>query len=47
MLFVDVNLGIGNQERIVVCEGDRADELAEKFARMHSNFSLSYFLTGL
>ena len=38
LLFVDVNLGVGKQERIVVCEGDRADELAERFAAMHSNY---------
>ena len=36
LLFVDVNLGVGKQERIVVCDGDRADELAERFANMHS-----------
>ena len=36
LLFVDVNLGVGKQERIVVCDGDQADELAERFARMHS-----------
>jgi len=33
MLYVDVNLGVNKQERIVVCEGDRADVLAENFAR--------------
>ena len=38
LLFVDVNLGVGKQERIVVCEGDRADDLAERFAKMHSKF---------
>lgn len=37
LLFVDVNLGVGKQERIVVCEGDKADVLAENFARQHSN----------
>ena len=40
LLFVDVNLGVGKQERIVVCDGDRADELAERFATMHSNLYL-------
>ena len=35
MLFVDVNLGNGNQ-RIVICEGDTAEGLAEKFAKEHN-----------
>jgi isopentenyl phosphate kinase len=33
LLFVDVNLGNGEAERIVVYEGDRSEQLAEKFAK--------------
>lgn len=32
LLFVDVNLGGGRTERIVVFEGDRSEDLANKFA---------------
>jgi hypothetical protein len=35
LLYVDVNLGPGKSERIVVYEGDTADHLAEKFALSH------------
>lgn len=35
LLYVDVNLGPGKSERIVVYEGDTADNLAEKFAVNH------------
>jgi len=35
LLFVDVNLGQGKAERIVVYEGDRSDELAQRFADEH------------
>lgn len=35
MLFVDVNLGANEQQRIVVYEGDTAQELAEKFCQEH------------
>ena len=35
LLYVDVNLGPGKSERIVVYEGDTADALAEKFAISH------------
>ena len=35
MLFVDVNLGNSGNKRIVVYEGDTAENLAESFARMH------------
>eukprot|EP00347_Sterkiella_histriomuscorum_P013308 403365213 len=35
LLYVDVNLGPGKSERIVVYEGDTADALAEKFALSH------------
>ena len=31
LLFVDVNLGANEQQRIVVYEGDTAQDLAEKF----------------
>jgi len=32
LLFVDVNLGQGRAERIIVYEGDRSEELAQRFA---------------
>jgi hypothetical protein len=32
LLYVDVNLGPGKSERIVVFDGDTAESLAEKFA---------------
>ena len=35
LLFVDVNLGQGRTERIVVFEGDKSDDLAKKFADDH------------
>lgn len=35
LLFVDVNLGPGRAERIVVYEGDTAEELAEEFTIKH------------
>jgi len=35
LLFVDVNLGPGRAERIVVYEGDTADELADEFTKKH------------
>lgn len=35
LLFVDVNLGANEQQRIVVYEGDTATELAEKFCQVH------------
>lgn len=35
LLYVDVNLGPGKSERIVVYDGDTADLLAEKFAISH------------
>jgi hypothetical protein len=35
LLFVDVNLGPGKAERIVVYEGEGADELAERFSKEH------------
>lgn len=36
MLYVDVNLGPGKSERIVVYEDDTAAGLAEKFAVSHN-----------
>lgn len=36
LLFVDVNLGLGKVERIVVHEGERAEDVAMNFARLHS-----------
>ena len=35
LLFVDVNLGPGRAERIVVYEGDTAEELADEFTKKH------------
>jgi hypothetical protein len=35
LLYVDVNLGPGKSERIVVYDGDTAEALAEKFASTH------------
>lgn len=35
LLYVDVNLGPGKSERIVVFDGDTADSLADKFALTH------------
>ena len=35
LLFVDVNLGANEQQRIVVYEGDTASELATKFCQEH------------
>ena len=35
LLFVDVNLGANEQQRIVVYEGDTATDLAEKFCQEH------------
>ena len=39
LLFVDVNLGANVNERIVICEGDRSEDLARKFCGIHSKFS--------
>jgi len=36
LLYVDVNLGPGKSERIVVYDGDTADSLAETFSKKHS-----------
>ena len=35
LLFVDVNLGANEQQRIIVYEGDTAPELAIKFCQEH------------
>lgn len=35
LLFVDVNLGPGRADRIVVYEGDTAESLAERFSLEH------------
>ena len=35
MLFLDVNLGIGNTERVVIREGDTAEAIAATFCRKH------------
>jgi hypothetical protein len=35
LLYVDVNLGPGKSERIIVFDGDTAESLAEKFAITH------------
>lgn len=38
LLFVDVNLGPGRAERIVVYEGDTAEDLADEFTRRHGKY---------
>ena len=38
LLFVDVNLGPGRTERIVVYEGEAAEALARKFATQHGKY---------
>ena len=40
LLFVDVNLGAGKSERIVIFEGDKSEDLANKFAEIHGIFIL-------
>lgn len=35
ILYIDVNLEEGRKERIVIYEGDRAEELAEEFGKKH------------
>lgn len=35
LLYVDVNLGPGSSERIVVCDGDTAESLADQFCQQH------------
>jgi len=35
LLFVDINLGEEQVERIVVYDGDTSDELAESFSNKH------------
>lgn len=35
LLYVDVNLGPGKSERIVVYDGDTANALAEQFSQTH------------
>ena len=37
LLFVDVNLGGGKSERIIVYEGDKSEILAKQFADEHGN----------
>ena len=41
---MDVNLGPEKTERIVVYEGDRSEDLAENFARIHSNLKKFFLL---
>mmetsp|Transcript_30767 Transcript_30767/g.27988 ORF Transcript_30767/g.27988 Transcript_30767/m.27988 type:complete len:200 (+) Transcript_30767:208-807(+) len=43
LLFVDVNLGAGKAERIVVYEGDKSEDLARQFAIDHG---LDMSMTG-
>lgn len=35
LLYVDVNLGPDQTERIIIYEGDRSEELVNKFANSH------------
>lgn len=37
LLFVDVNIEDGKTARIIVYEGERSEDLANKFAQEHSN----------
>ena len=39
LLFVDVNLGPGRADRIVVYEGDTAESLAERFSQEHGKLN--------
>lgn len=43
LLFVDVNLGYGKSDRIVVFDGDKSEVLAKNFATLHGNFGLLSF----
>ncbi len=43
LLFVDVNLGMGKTERIIVYEGDRSEDLANKFSETHGKSLNSFF----
>lgn len=48
LLFVDVNLGPGRAERIVVYEGDTAERLADEFTERHNlDANLRQRLVGL
>lgn len=38
MLFVDVNIEEGKTARIIVYDGDKSDDLAEKFSQDYSKF---------
>ena len=40
MLFVDVNLGNDVKPRIALYEGDKPEEVAEKFAASYSKIQL-------
>lgn len=46
LLFVDVNLGPGKTERIVVYEGDQSADLAMRFSQEHSNSFISLSQTS-
>lgn len=35
LLYVDVNLGPGKSERIIVYDGDTSEILAERFSKSH------------
>ncbi len=35
MLYVDVNLGNSGSQRIVIYENDKAEDVAEEFAKKH------------
>jgi len=40
LLYVEVNLGKNRKKKIVVHEGDKAEDLAEDFAKENSNTHL-------
>jgi len=44
LLFVDVNIEDGKTARIIVYEGEKSEDLANKFAQEHSKI---YFFTNM
>ena len=41
LLFVDVNITEGRNARIVIYEGDKPEDLAEKFAEQYSRIEFN------
>jgi hypothetical protein len=44
LLYIDINLGEDQQERIIVYEGDCAKELAKNFCMHHSKYIIFFIL---